>query len=216
MENEKFSPEKPIAITSIVMIVLTVIGILTITSAIIFTEVSIEGNFVMFLAKLVASDLPEVTNFLIVLISTVAFGIFLVVFILKSMKKESMKIENEKSTREKSIAALSAGLLAFAVIGILIAATAIILTKVDYPSVIFTEFIPGKLPAITKLLVISISAVAYEIFFVLLIFILILKELCLSGKMITLVVNLVAGIAAILYVPVFIFAVRFPIIRQVI
>ncbi len=123
-------------------------------------------------------------------------------------------MENEKSPRQKSIAALSTGMLAFAFAGILIAAATIIFTKGKFTGVL-TEMIPGELPIITKLFVLSISSAAYGIFFTSLILALILKELLLRNKMVTLVVNIAAGTTAIICVPVYILAIFLPMIKVI-
>lgn len=116
---------------------------------------------------------------------------------------------NEKPYREKKT--MSLVVLAFAAFIILIVAVTIIFTKGQFTGVL-TEMIPGELPIITKLFVLSISSIAYGIFFASLILALILKELFLRNKIVTLVVNLVLGIGAILFIPVYMIAIFLPMV----
>jgi len=120
-------------------------------------------------------------------------------------------MENEKSHREKAIAALSVGLLAVAVFFTFIAAVGTIFMKVHFGPAIKTMIIPDELPAITELLVLSISSVTYGIFFASLILVLILKELFVHARRVTLAINSVIVIAAIAYYCIYTIALYLPV-----
>ena len=123
-------------------------------------------------------------------------------------------MENQKTQREKAIAGLSLGLLAIAVSLVLFIAAGTIATKGNFETAL-TEMTEKdqELPLITKLFVTSISDVTLGIIFTVLILILILKELLIHSKRITLAVNIVTSISAIAYIPIYIIAIFLPMIE---
>ena len=123
-------------------------------------------------------------------------------------------MESEKSHREKTIAAMSMGFLVAAVCFTIIDAATTIATKGGFEKV-FTEMMnkDQELPIITKLLVTSISNVTYGIIFTALILILILKELLVHNRRITLVTNIVVAVSAIAYIPIYIAAIFLPMLE---
>ena len=126
-------------------------------------------------------------------------------------RKERFGMENEKSQREKAIAALSVAFLVVAVFVIFWAAVTTISTRRHFASVLSEGTPRDEMPLITKLFVISIPTIAYVIFFVSLILLLIRKELCVRSKTVTLVVNIVIGMITFVYTLAYISAVLLPI-----
>jgi len=123
-------------------------------------------------------------------------------------------MENEKSQREKAIAVLSVGLLVVAVCMILIDAAITIATKGNFETALMEMTARDQeLPLITRFLVTSISNVTLGIIFTILILVLILKELFVRSKIISLTVNIVAAISAIAYIPIYIIAIFLPMIE---
>ena len=123
-------------------------------------------------------------------------------------------MKNDISQRKKSIAVLSVGLLVVAVCLILFIAIGTIATKGDFETA-FIEMTERdqELPLITRFLVTSISSVTLGIIFAAIILILILKELFVRSRRITLTVNIVAAISAIAYIPIYIIAIFLPMIE---
>ena len=123
-------------------------------------------------------------------------------------------MENQKTQREKAIAGLSLGLLAIAVSLVLFIAAGTIATKGNFETAL-TEMTEKdqELPLITKLFVTSISNITLGIIFAALILILILKELSIRSRRITLAVNIVTSISAIAYIPIYIIAIFLPMIE---
>jgi hypothetical protein len=120
-------------------------------------------------------------------------------------------MEDEKSQQDKTAAGLSLGLLVVAVCLILFAAIGTIATKGNFETALMemTEK-DQELPLVTKLLVTSISSVTLGIIFAAIILILILKELLIRSRKITLTVNIIAAIA---YIPIYIIAIFLPMIE---
>ena len=116
-------------------------------------------------------------------------------------------MSNERPQREKTIAALSIGLLAVAVFVLIVGGAGTVATRGHFAAVLKETAI--ELPLVTRW-IISISDNAYAVFFALLILMLILKELLIRIKKVTLAINIVVGIAAIAYVPVYIGALLLP------
>ncbi len=123
-------------------------------------------------------------------------------------------MENVKSQQDKTAAGLSLGLLVVAVCLILFIAIGTIVTKGDFETA-FTEMTEKdqELPLVTKLFVTSVSNITLGIIFTVLILILILKELLIHSKRITLAVNIVTSISAIAYIPIYIIAIFLPMIE---
>ena len=123
-------------------------------------------------------------------------------------------MENQKTQREKAIAGLSLGLLAIAVSLVLFIAAGTIATKGNFETAL-TEMTEKdqELPLVTKLFVTSISNITLGIIFAALILILILKELSIRSRRITLAVNIVTSISAIAYIPIYIIAIFLPMIE---
>ena len=119
-------------------------------------------------------------------------------------------MENEKSQREKSAAALSLGLLAVAVSLVLFTAAGTIATKGRFELILRELMTPDKIPAITQFFIFT-PTINFVIFFGLLILILILKEIFVHTKKITLIINAVTAIAAIACIPVYVLALYLPI-----
>ncbi len=119
-------------------------------------------------------------------------------------------MENEKSQREKSAAALSLGLLAVAVSLVLFTAAGTIATKGRFELILRELMTPDKIPAITQFFIFT-PTINFVIFFALLILILILKEIFVHTKKITLIINAVTAIAAIACIPVYVLALYLPI-----
>jgi hypothetical protein len=117
---------------------------------------------------------------------------------------------NEKSNRDKSIAVLSIAILVVDLFFIFCGVGATILTRRHFLAIL-QEFGTDNLPIITEFLIVSIPAVVYCIFIASVILILVLKELFIRARMVTLIVNIVVGIAAIAYIPVYIAALYLPI-----
>ncbi|MBN2182472.1 MAG: hypothetical protein JW715_11215 [Sedimentisphaerales bacterium] len=120
-------------------------------------------------------------------------------------------MENDISQRKKSIAVLSLGLLIVAICLALIEAAGTIATKGCFETTMI-EMAEQELPLLTKL-VISISNVTYGIIFAAFVLILILKEIFIRAKRVTLAVNIVATILAIAYILVYIMAIFLPMIE---
>lgn len=120
-------------------------------------------------------------------------------------------MEENKSNQEKTMAIASAVVLVAAIFSILIAAVATMTTKGNFATAL-TEMTAHELPVINKI-IISIPALGYGIFCTLLILILILKELYIRAKTVTLAFNIVTGLAAIVYLPVYIGALFIPMLR---
>ena len=118
---------------------------------------------------------------------------------------------NEKSNWEKSIAILSTVIL-FADFFFIFCDVVITFLTRQYFLAIFEQIGSDQLPVIAEFLVVSIPTIAYCIFIASLILILVLKELYLRAKMVTLVINIVVGIAAIAYIPIYIAALYLPVI----
>jgi len=118
-------------------------------------------------------------------------------------------VVNKKSNQEKSFVVLSMVILVVDFFFIFCDVVTTILTRRHF-SAVFEQIGPDKLPIITKFLAVSIPTIVYCIFIALVILILILKELYLRAKTVTLVVNIVVGIAAIVYIPIYIAALYLP------
>ena len=119
-------------------------------------------------------------------------------------------MESEKSQKDKSIAGLSLGLLAVAVSLVLFTAAGTIATKGRFELILRELMTPDKIPTITQFFIFT-PTINFVIFFTLLILILILKEIFVHTKKITLIINAVTAIAAIACIPVYVLALYLPI-----
>ena len=119
---------------------------------------------------------------------------------------------NEKVNQDKRISIFSMIILLFDFLFILNDIAMTFLTRQHF-SDIFEQIGPDQLPVISKLLAVSIPTIVYCIFIVSLVLILVLKEIFISAKKITLSINILVGIAAISYIPIYIFALYSPLIK---
>lgn len=123
--------------------------------------------------------------------------------------KGDSKMANEKTHGEKAVAALSMGLLAVSVFVLIVGGAGTIATRGHFAAVFKETAI--ELPLVTRWIT-SIPDNACAIFFVSLIAALILKELLIRSRKLTLTSNIVAAVAAMAYVLVYVVAMILPVV----
>ena len=118
-------------------------------------------------------------------------------------------MSNEKPQREKTIAAMSIGLLAVSVFVLIVGGAGTVATRGHFAAVLKETAI--ELPLITRW-IISVSDNAYVVFFASLTLAMILKEILIRTKKVTLTANIVAAVVAMAYVLVYVVAMVLPVV----